>query len=541
MRIARTLPAAAIVLATLPAAAGAATIPVSVTPDNKTDDQQCTLREAVDAANLNAAVNPAGGNDCPAGASGELDTIQLQASTYPLTGAANENANASGDLDVNPAGGPVLIKGGPTTSSSIVDANGFDRAFEFLSSVQAATIDTVTIREGLVDGGILEGGGIRTLSQLTIRNSRIQDNAVVGTGFGMTGGGITVTGGGDLILQNSGVFSNDLTHDAASANAGYAVGGGGIGFGISAGNTGVITDSQIEDNHITNPQTGFTDAFLSGGGIYHASSGLAGLTIARSTITGNDLTGGQGSVGAGINFSHQADAGQLRIDNSTFAFNSSGPSEDSSLGGGLAVVGGVTDVAFTSFADNSATSGQGVGIEFSDGMQDALSTFEIRNSVLDDGGTADCTSPQGDLTSLGGNVERGATGECNFTHPTDALQNTEILDSLTPANGGPTETMQLLSNSTAINRIAPAACLDSTGAASPADQRGFARVGNCDSGAVEFGSTGPPPPIDPVNPGGGQNQPGGAAGKKCKKKKAKKKSASAAAKKKKKCKKKKRK
>ena len=53
-------------------------------------------------------------------------------------------------------------------------------------------------------------------------------------------------------------------------------------------------------------------------------------------------------------------------------------------------------------------------------------------------------------------------------------------------NGGPTKTMAIPSNSPAVN--AGSSCTST-------DQRGYARVGNCDIGAFEYGGTAPGPII----------------------------------------------
>jgi CSLREA domain-containing protein len=72
----------------------AAAITVNTTADELSTNGNCSLREAIQAANTDAAVDA-----CTAG-SGD-DVITLPAGTYTLllTGAG-ENANATGDLDI---------------------------------------------------------------------------------------------------------------------------------------------------------------------------------------------------------------------------------------------------------------------------------------------------------------------------------------------------------------------------------------------------------------------------------------------------------
>ena len=74
----------------------AATINVTTTVDEYGGGGDCSLREAIQAANSNAAF---GG--CPKGDDASTDVIKLPAGLYTLTrGSAGEDANAEGDLDV---------------------------------------------------------------------------------------------------------------------------------------------------------------------------------------------------------------------------------------------------------------------------------------------------------------------------------------------------------------------------------------------------------------------------------------------------------
>jgi CSLREA domain-containing protein len=150
--------------ALLPAGAGATSIPVNSTADNKTDDGLCTLREAVDAANTNAVVNPGGGNDCPAG-DAVSDTINLPAGTYTPTGTGDDT-NGSGDLDLIGGGlvsivGAVPVDGAPVV---FIDMNVADRAFDIRPSADQSQVilRNLEVDDGSVDGGV-NGGAARVL------------------------------------------------------------------------------------------------------------------------------------------------------------------------------------------------------------------------------------------------------------------------------------------------------------------------------------------------------------------------------------------
>src|SRR5512140_1064461 len=116
-------------LATVPPRpAFAASITVNTTADENGTGANCSLREAITAANTNAAF---GG--CAAGSPG-ADTITLPAGTYQLTianaGGTNEDHNATGDLDVlesltiqGAGAGTTIIEAGTNNS------NGIDKVF----------------------------------------------------------------------------------------------------------------------------------------------------------------------------------------------------------------------------------------------------------------------------------------------------------------------------------------------------------------------------------------------------------------------------
>jgi hypothetical protein len=88
----------------------AAEIKVTTTQDNVPG----SLRAAISTANNN----------------GESDTIILPAGTYILIGAANDNSNLSGDLDVD-TGHSITVKGAGR-ETTIIDGDKTDRVFHIL-------------------------------------------------------------------------------------------------------------------------------------------------------------------------------------------------------------------------------------------------------------------------------------------------------------------------------------------------------------------------------------------------------------------------
>jgi CSLREA domain-containing protein len=235
----------------------AATITVNTTADDNTVNGNCTLREAIIAANTNTAVDA-----CPAG--NDTDTIFVPSGVYTLTMAgANEDASLTGDLDIR---SPLTLTGaGPLTTT--INANGLDRVLDLYGAGDVA-ISNITIEgggAGNLGSGILASVG----TTLTMSTSRIRNNE---------DGGIFVTIGASLILVNSRVANN--TGDS----------------GIRVWGTATIRNSTISGN--TAP----------GVNVYTSGS----VTVINSTISGNNSSG----VGGGI-----ANAGTTRLYNVTVTNN----------------------------------------------------------------------------------------------------------------------------------------------------------------------------------------------------------------------------
>ena len=109
-------------LALPPRPVDAATIAVTTTIDELNTDGDCSLREAVRAANTNVAVDA-----CPAGQNDQTDTITVPAGTYTLTVAGNDNDAAGGDLDlrdnaVDNAVADDLVISGAGAATTIIQA-----------------------------------------------------------------------------------------------------------------------------------------------------------------------------------------------------------------------------------------------------------------------------------------------------------------------------------------------------------------------------------------------------------------------------------
>src|SRR5690606_3343508 len=140
---------------------------VTTFEDELNTDGDCSLREALQAAATDTAVDA-----CEAGSG--ADRVILPAGTFVLLGAANENGNLRGDLDISTE---VTIQG--DAAGTVIDGGGRDRIIE----VHAG--GNVTLRALTITGGKEEvGGGIRNAGTLTV------DNCVVTGNTAIRGGGI---------------------------------------------------------------------------------------------------------------------------------------------------------------------------------------------------------------------------------------------------------------------------------------------------------------------------------------------------------------
>lgn len=233
----------------------AATISVnsfSDDPITATDDADCTLREAIEAANTDAAVDA-----CAAGTG--ADIVSLPAGTYTLSAApAGDETNAAGDLDVIDAD-PLTIQPASPTASVVVDGANLDRVLDVQSGA-TATLSNLTIRGG---NAAADGGAIRNGGSLTMAGATITANKATGSG-------------GGIANSNAATGSLSLTNSTISGNQANGSGGGLEQGGLSV----TLNDATLVDN------TADADANDTGdGGGIHIGAGTA--TAANTIIANN--------------------------------------------------------------------------------------------------------------------------------------------------------------------------------------------------------------------------------------------------------------
>lgn len=234
--------------------AHAAAISVTTTVDENNVDGDCSLREAIIAANGDVAVDA-----CAAGSG--ADVISVPAGTYTLSLAgAGEDVAASGDIDLSDGAG-VTIDGAGARSTTI-DADGIDRVFHLTPGVGNVLIGDLTVTGGNTAGG---GGGVLVEDgSLTLEDVHVAGNSATADG-----GGIEIVGGGA-----------EINGSLVSSNASDADGGG-MAIGVAAGAI-TVTNSTFYDN----------TAATVGGGIYAAGGGVS---LRSLTVSGNS-SGSAGGV-----------------------------------------------------------------------------------------------------------------------------------------------------------------------------------------------------------------------------------------------------
>ena len=518
--------------------AHAATIQVTTAEDVASGGSNCSLREAMIAANEDAT--PPGSN-CTAGTAGG-NTIDLPAGEYKLTiEKAGVDGASSGDLNIT---APTTIAGAGATTTKI-DQTKADRVIAVESS--GVHISNVAIAKGALATG--DGGGIFVGPDdtLTLSSSRVTESEA------QLGGGIFVSEGAEATIEKSASDDNhasieggglgnegtaalqDATIDentakylgggiyiADSATAALSGGevagneapdedGGGIfSFGrLTATGTTITKNSSpvggglgLEGpSTLTNDKVTANTAEGLGGGIYtDALTTLTNTTVAENRATEPGSRGGgiafegsmsvllkiEGSTIGPHNFAYDGDGLYLRgeanypatarLTRSTIAENGAINSE---LGGGLYLAGNVEAVLHdVTVAENSASD---MGSEGGNVYAEAASRLTWRNSLVANDLSGGNCYVLGSTTSLGGDEEYATGTECQFKNAHDTkgpeLEPSQLLSLAN--NGGPTETMALPAGAPAVN---------SGFGCEPTDQRGVPRPQGpaCDAGAYEL-------------------------------------------------------
>lgn len=401
------------------------------------------------------------------------DTIVFSL-TLPATITLSSQLQITQNLTIN----------GPGAISLTLNGSNLYRVIH-VNSYNTLNLANLTIANGSVTvlsrgGGIYNDAfGTLTLTSVTFRGN----SAVFGGGiYNETSGALTVTGAtlsGNSASSGGGIYNAgttaSITNSTLSGNsAGDA--GGGI---YNEGTTVIITNSTLSGN-----SAGLSGSIANdGGGIYNNGGAVS---ISNSTLSGNsaDYHSGGGIVNLGgtvsiINSTLSSnsaifsgggiynDSGMLTVINGTFVSNSV-----SLNGGGIYNKGsGTVTLTNATLSGNSAELGGG-------GIYNAA-TVTVTNTIIANSLLGSNCS--GTIANGGNNIDDGTS--CGWGSTKGSKSSTNPLLGPLADNGGPTQTMALLSGSPAVDGVTsnvPNGC--------PAtDQRGVSRpIGlRCDIGAFE--------------------------------------------------------
>jgi hypothetical protein len=376
--------------------ARAATIAVTTTAESPGAAGDCTIGEAIEAANTDAAVD-----GCAAGSG--ADAVMLPAGTYKLTSGSTTAAGVSAfvvtsQITVLGAGSTVTLAAGVTNL----------RFFE-VTTAGTLTLEGLTLLGGIASGpnGIVtgpfpgsprtpggpgRGGAIHNGGELTLRDVLLKQNQAIGgngvAGGSMSGGPSGSDGGagqGGAVYNAGGLTSERTTflqNDAiggrggsSSFEAGPGIGGAAEGGGIHNVTAGTVSaiDSVFTANRAIGGMTGFSGTSglspdpggpADGGGIF--SRGVVVLT--RTEMNWHQAVGGVANApGAGRGGAVAILAGSLTVSRGSFTDNNATGGMQpglypprptgSALGGGLYLQSATADVQGVAIARNTVAPG----------------------------------------------------------------------------------------------------------------------------------------------------------------------------------------
>ncbi len=251
--------------------AGAAEFVVTTLADgfDGSCDADCTLREAVIAANLTAGA----------------DSILLSAGTHVLSSAgANEDVSATGDLDLTDPAGVTWVGAGAGLTT--VSAAGLgDRVLEVRPGA-VGTLQDLTLLGGSAAGGL--GGNVRVRGALTLTR------VTVAGGSALDGAGAHVDAAASLTLDQARISGNTAT----------GAGGGVLNLGTLVATASLIDGNGANDGGGVDNRLSatFTNVTFSGngaagpGGAYRQSASLADGALVHVTFVGNAAGDGGSAV-----------------------------------------------------------------------------------------------------------------------------------------------------------------------------------------------------------------------------------------------------
>ena len=413
--------------------------------DGNCTNDDCTLLEALNAANANADANTI------TFAPGVIGTIPNSVTV----GLAITN--------------PVTIVGPGAQILAVAGKTG-TRVFNVTGA--NVRISGLTMKDATSG---FNGGGITNSGQLTLSDCVISNNHNSGSvGSELDGGGIYNSAGATLTL----------TRCVLSGNGAQSYGGAVYNSGTVA-----ATDCSFSTN----------TAGVHGGAFWNnGAAGNANLTLTNCTLNANSCSGSGGAIfSSGYNSGHAtATLTNCTLDHNVASQYGGAIYSDGTENGNAALT--VTNCTFN---QNSASLGfGGIAIDGMNNNSTGIATLLIRNTILRSGASGNnLNNDGGSITSGGYNLSNdsaggdAAKGPGGLLNATGDQRNTDPLLDTLKNNGGTTNTVALLAGSPAINA-------GNDANAPSTDQRGYFRTGVSDIGAFEFNGVVPLPPTVTTGP-----------------------------------------
>jgi hypothetical protein len=377
----------------------------------------CTLRAAIEETNAHAGSDGIF-FDIPTtdpGYSNGTWTINLSKALPDISDAVNISGPGADKLTIN--GGNAFRVFNVTTTGTV--------SFSHLSIANGNAVSN--------NGGGIQNASIGTVN---VTNCTLSGNAA------NNGGGIYNATTGTVNVSNSTLSDNSANGPSQLPS------GGGI---YNPSGTITVTDSTLINNRAL--RISGSQSFGSGGGIYNDVNGK--LNVVGSTFSSNSAgvapniniaSGGGGGI---ANFPGSfGNSTTMNITNSTFSGNAS-------PGGGAIFTNGAFGGPRANITNSTISGNSAVGL--AGGILNGDSDLFVKSTVIaNNTGASSSPDVHGSFASQGFNLIGKTDGSTGFTAATDLTgTNAAPLNpklGLLRYNGGPTDTMALLSGSPAIDK-----------------------------------------------------------------------------------------
>ena len=442
-----------------------AVLTVNSVADNTTADSVLTLREAIAVVSGNLGRSLTTQEKAQVtGTLGQNDTIQFQLPAGPqtitLTGGA---LSFTKSVSINGPGASSLTISGNNASRVLVAGTIYSQNLSLDVNISGLTIT----KGSAVSGSNNYGGGLLNFGTTTVSNAAFTNNA------GGSSGGGAIYNDGALTVDNSTFSANSVTssggHGGGIQNTGSAtltVNGstftgntatsGASGAGIANSGTATVIGCTFSSN----------TASANGGGISNSSG--ATLTVTTTTFANNTA----GSDGGGIDQDGTATVSYSTLSGNTSASEGGGMDNKGTLvdminctlfgntavsdGGGLTTSGTATVVNCT-ITSNRVAAGEG-GL-YGGGIYDQIVAAKLFNTIV--AGNFRGAAPSTTANDIAGTLATtsafnliGTGGSGGLTNGVNSNQvgvSNAGLGTLAN-NGGPTQTVALLTGSPAIDK-----------------------------------------------------------------------------------------